>query len=255
MAQDNEVSKLLPDLPKEIAGLLLSVPSKRAVLVIRHIAKYGSITTEDIRDMGYEHPPRAVRDVRESGIPLTMTWTQSSTGRRIGKYRFGDLSEIRRDRLAGRTTFPKVFKQKLYELYDGKCAICSIRYEERYFQIDHRIPYEVGGDPNRKSLDPDDYMILDGSCNRAKSWSCEHCENWNKTKDPGVCQRCYWASPEEYTHVAMQDIRRAEIVWKGKEVEVYEEIEYMAVEESRSVPSYVKEVLEKYVYGVEDEAI
>ena len=46
--------------------------------------------------------------------------------------------------------------------------------DERVLQIDHRVPYEVGGDDKSETLNPDDFMLLSGSANRAKSWSCEH---------------------------------------------------------------------------------
>lgn len=55
------------------------------------------------------------------------------------------------------------------------------------------------------------YMLLCASANRAKSWSCEHCENW-KLRDANICKSCYWAYPESYTHVAMQEIRRLDIM-------------------------------------------
>jgi len=32
-------------------------------------------------------------------------------------------------------------------------------------------------------LNPDDFMLLSGSANRAKSWFCEHCENWISIKN------------------------------------------------------------------------
>lgn len=45
--------------------------------------------------------------------------------------------------------------------------------DERDLQIDHRVPYEVAGESNE--LKTEDFMLLCGSANRAKSWSCEHC--------------------------------------------------------------------------------
>ena len=68
------------------------------------------------------------------------------------------------------------------------------------------------------------YMLLCGSCNRAKSWSCEHCDNWINRKSPEVCAGCYWASPEVYEHVAMQDSRRLDLVRLGSEVAVHDEL-------------------------------
>jgi hypothetical protein len=58
--------------------------------------------------------------------------------------------------------------------------------DERLLQIDHRIPYEVGGDGDESELNPEEFMLLSGSANRAKSWSCEHCENWNTLKDKNL---------------------------------------------------------------------
>ena len=47
------------------------IKNKRARIVIDHILKNGFITTEDLeKEYGYSHPPRAARDVRETGIPL-----------------------------------------------------------------------------------------------------------------------------------------------------------------------------------------
>ena len=57
--------------PKEFIKLLQSVKAKRPKTVIDHILKHGQITTEELKDTyGYNHPPRAARDVREQGIPL-----------------------------------------------------------------------------------------------------------------------------------------------------------------------------------------
>ena len=39
--------------------------------VIDHLFEFGSINTEELQELyGYTHPPRAIRDVREAGIPI-----------------------------------------------------------------------------------------------------------------------------------------------------------------------------------------
>ena len=92
--------------PKEFIELLQSVKGKRPKTVIDHILKYGQITTEELKDTyGYNHPPRAVRDVRERGIPLKTFRTTGSDGRKIAAYKFGDPSEVRAAQLSGRTAF------------------------------------------------------------------------------------------------------------------------------------------------------
>lgn len=133
------------DLPPEFMRLLQSVTAKRPRIVIDHILEHGFVTTEELRDLyGYNHPPRAARDVRELGIPLETFRTTGSDGRTIGAYRFGDPSAVRRGRLAGRKTFSKAFKSTLFAHQNGQCTVCDSHYAQRYLQVDHRIPYRSG---------------------------------------------------------------------------------------------------------------
>lgn len=71
-----------------LLALCLSIEAKRARTVIDHILEHGIITNEELNDLyGYDHPPRAIRDVRENGIPLiTHNVTCPKTGRRMGAY-------------------------------------------------------------------------------------------------------------------------------------------------------------------------
>ncbi|MCR4403352.1 MAG: HNH endonuclease [Firmicutes bacterium] len=121
--------------------------------------------------------------------------------------------------------------------------MCGTKYDNRYLQIDHRVPYEVGGDESttEDSLEP--FMLLCGACNRRKSWSCEHCDNWRKTKDPKLCRTCYWGSPESYTHVALRRIRQLIIAWLEDEVDEYDAIAARAEKEGIPVPELIKQLL------------
>ena len=57
--------------PKKFLELCHSVTDKRPKTVIDHILTHGHITTDELKSQyGYNHPPRAARDVRERGIPL-----------------------------------------------------------------------------------------------------------------------------------------------------------------------------------------
>jgi predicted restriction endonuclease len=160
--------------PQDFLNYIRSITNKHAKIVIDHILQHGFISTEDLENTyGYNHPPRAARDVREAGIPLETFKIKSKDGKSIAAYKFGDISQLQINRIAGRIIFPKEFKKTLLDLSNGKCAICNGEFEERYLQIDHKIPYEVGGDINAKQ-DVTDFMLLCASCNRAKSWSCEH---------------------------------------------------------------------------------
>lgn len=147
--------------------------AKRLRTVIDHILEYGHVTTEELRTLyGYDHPPRAARDVRENGMPLETYWIRSEqTGWRIGAYRFTDPNKIRRERIGGRRAFSKTFRDALIEKYDSRDAITCEKMGARYLQIDHRIPYEVAREEVHEEANLEEYMLLDASSQRAKSWS------------------------------------------------------------------------------------
>ena len=75
-------AKSKQDLPPEFLKKLRSITAKRAKTVIDHILKHGFITTEDLSTKyGYDHAPRAARDVREQGIPLDTFKVTAANGR------------------------------------------------------------------------------------------------------------------------------------------------------------------------------
>lgn len=235
-------------LPKAFIRQCKKVKAKRPRTVIEHILKHGYVTTQELKDIyGYNHPPRAARDVREQGIPLETFRVEGSDGRNIGAYRFGDPAKARYSKLQGRTAFSKQLRQKLIEKGGYRCAIYLEEFPEGELQIDHRIPFEVAGDSADEQKDTDDFMLLCASANRAKSWSCEHCINWRELKRPEVCRRCYWAYPEAYDHVAMRPVRRMDILWTGREVKVYEEFRRRTEQLQKRMPSFVKGLIEKYI--------
>jgi len=235
-------------IPQEILRILRSVTAKRPRTVIEHIIEHGFITTEELKEQyGYNHPPRAARDVREQGIPLETFKVNDSTGRAIGAYRFAKWEDFRTDTLKGRKAFSKQFKRDLVGQHGEKCCVCSGSFGQRYLQIDHRIPYEVAGDPARLNRNLDEYMLICVSCNRAKSWSCEHCRNWSESRDPAICRTCYWSSPLNYEHIATQDIRRLAMVWQGNEVSEYDSVREMAHGAGEDMPEFVKRILRKII--------
>ncbi|MBI4442516.1 MAG: HNH endonuclease [Acidobacteria bacterium] len=236
------------NLSREFLDRLKAVTSKRPRTVIEHILKHGFITTEELKaKYGYNHPPRAARDVREQGIPVETFTVEGSDGRKIAAYRFGDPSAVRRGFIGGRHAFPKAFKVALLESNGSRCHICFQEHAERYLQIDHRIPYEVAGDVAFSERHSASYMLLCGSCNRAKSWSCEHCRNWTDLKSTETCAICYWASPESYSHIAMQDARRLDLVWLGNETKVYDKLRGGADAAKEDMPAYVKRILRQII--------
>lgn len=233
--------------PPEFLKLIETISNKRARIVINHIMEYGFITTRDLEvKYGYSHPPRAARDVREAGIPLETFNVKSEEGKSIASYKFGDLTQIQHNKLGGRKVFSKDFKSRLYILLNGKCTICNGFFEERYLQIDHRVPYEISSDSDNFQQNIEDYMLLCGSCNRAKSWSCEHCDNWNVRKEIELCLKCYWGNPNYYAHIALQKIRRLVIVWQGDEIKFFEALKEEAEAGKLQLPEHLKSIIEKH---------
>ncbi len=143
--------------------------------------------------------------------------------------------------MQGRRTFPRKLKQHLYEAQEGRCAICGAHFEARYLQVDHRTPYEITGEA--ADNDPARFMLLCSACNRAKSWSCEHCSNW-KTQDAERCTVCYWAAPQQYEHIALQPVRRVDVQFNGaEEVALYEKLAAQARAERVSLGELIKRLL------------
>lgn len=234
----SEAKQVHPDLLE----LCRKVTAKRPKTVIDHILKYGFVTTEELKNTyGYDHPPRAVRDVKEHGIPIETFRVVGKNGRKIAAYRFGEWKGQRVSRLEGRTALSKEIKRFLVDKYGNKCFIYLEKVNENELQIDHRIPYEVGGD--NADVNPENFMLLSGSANRAKSWSCEQCQNWKILKQVDICRSCYWAYPENYHHIAMRQIRRLDVLWQDSEVFEYDELKQQAESEEKELPAFVKAVL------------
>jgi hypothetical protein len=224
-------------------GLLAAieaVTAKRPRTVLDHILEHGYVTTEQLRDeYGYDHPPRAARDVREAGIPLETFKVKGAHGRFIGAYRLGDPGKVEAYKLAGRRTFPKTFKKQLYYLARAECQSCGTPYEERYLQIDHRIPYEVAGEVPAE-LDLAAFMLLCSSCQRSKSWSCESCDNWRTTHALETCATCYWHGDAEYVHVALREERQMSLKWVAEEVAIYDRMREDAAAAGTPLPEHAK---------------
>jgi len=231
----------------KIREQIKKVTNKRPLAVINHILKHGQVTTEELREQyGYEHAPRARMDVLEWGIPLVTVRVPNRAGtKKIGAYRFGDPDKVERHKTGGRQPFSKVFKKSLYERQEGTCAFSGEHLEIRYLSIDHRIPYQVAGDQIAAEDRPDAFMLIALGLQRVKSWSCEHCRNGMELRNITICNDCYWANPESYQHIAMEQRRRVDIAWVGPEVREYDILAKAAARGGISLPQYIKELLRR----------
>lgn len=233
----------------EFYAACISVTAKRAQTVIHHILEHGFITTEELNDLyGYDHAPRAARDVRENGIPLdTSRVTSNKTGRQIAAYSFANPADMVNGRVGGRKAFSKQFKEQLIDHYGSRSMLTNEPLESRYLQIDHRIPYEIAGNDADEAVE--NYMLLDASAQRAKSWSCENCYNFTQGRNPAICSGCFWAYPERYTHVAMRQERRLDVTWIGDECAIYDAFAQEARNQNVTEQALVKHVLSTFLHS------
>ena len=154
------------ELPEYFIKMLNSIEAKRPKTVIQHILKHGFITNEELKNIyGYNHPPRAIRDVRELGIPIITYRVIDSTGRSIAAYKFGNLTDLKCvvTKTKGRSALSHKMKQQLIEKYGSKCFIYLENLDESSLQVDHRIPYEIGGEQNTNDISH--FMLLSSSAN------------------------------------------------------------------------------------------
>lgn len=222
---------------EKIRQRLTEVKSKRARFVIELLLKKGEATMADIEKEGYHHAARAARDVREYGIPLHTGKANWPDGRPMAVYTLDRSSEIS-DIKSGRKTFSKAFKNALLKRDGEICAYCHGVFPGRALQIDHLVPYEVGGDDKDEGIEA--FQLLCGSCNRSKSWSCESCQNWMIDQDPATCLECMWGSPKNYRHMANEEIRALRIVWQGDEVGHFDKIKRQVEESGSNLPDHIK---------------
>ena len=215
--------------------------NSRAAYVINFILKNGSITGDDLHAI-YGHGARAVGDVRDNGIPIVTNRVKGNGNKTIAQYVFGSAKDIKKHKFGGRINFPKSLKPKLIERDGSTCKISLQDLAEEDLQVDHRVPFFISGDLKGKR-NPDDFMLLSRSMQRAKSWDCEKCKNLLDNFDIEICKTCYWAYPENYSHVAMKDMRIIYVAWEDNEVTEYDRMESACKESGKTVQDYLKSIV------------
>lgn len=171
---------------------------------------------------------------------------KAADGRSIAAYKFGTpvFVDDKVSKVADRTALSKALKKALLEKYGAICFVYLQPMEKRLLQVDHRIPYEIGGEQDEKNIDC--YMLLSPSANRAKSWTCEHCPNWSM-RDVEFCANCFWAHPEEYTHIAGRKERQIVLTFTDNEIEDYNKlIELVGLEQAEdTIKQLVADFIQK----------
>lgn len=220
------------------------VTNQRARRLLELIVEHGEVTTEQLADQyGYNHPPRAKKDATDLGFPVVSRTVKSKDGTRsISAYSL-DPSGTFVDGRSGRKLVSKALRDELLVLAAGRCAICGGSFPDRALQVDHRIPYEIGGEVETPTVA--DFQMLCGSCNRSKSWTCEHeCPNWSK-RDAAVCATCIWASPGDYKHIATVARRQVTITWDDEQIASFEALQEAADEANVSLADYLRQLVDQ----------
>ena len=182
------------------------------------------------------------------GIPLDTFKIKDSSGKTIAAYKFGDWEAAKKtnqlSKASGRTQITEKLKNALIDRYGAKCHLYGEEYPARLLQPDHRVPYEIGGDPI-DMLNTDYFMLLSPSANRDKSWACEHCPNWTP-KNIDMCKTCYYAYPEEYQHIAGVREKKLDLVFSSEDIDLFNEIVEEANLHNTSYQSIVKRMIKYY---------
>ena len=77
-------------IPAKLLQRIKTVKNKRARFVLDSIVKNGSISTIQLKEAGYDHPPRAARDAVELGFALTRINAKRADGQTIAAYVFDE---------------------------------------------------------------------------------------------------------------------------------------------------------------------
>lgn len=157
-------------IPKKLLDRISKEKGKRARFVLDAIVKNGKVSMEEITAAGYAHAARAVADVRDLGYVLKNSVGRDHNGRRMAVYAL-DIEACTGSGTRARQNISKSLKEAVLTNASHRCEICSA---EHNLQADHRVPYRV----QEGTGEANEFQALCGSCNRSKSWACEHCENW-----------------------------------------------------------------------------
>ena len=224
-----------PEFVGWINGLRLS---RRARVARDILLERGSVTTAELNDLGYDHPPRVIADLKDAGVSVRREDVRID-GRRMARYTLerttGSAAELRR-------VLPRALRDEVFRRHEYRCAVCGGQYSSRELQLDHRVPFRIAGDPTVPAVS--DFMPLCGSDNRAKSWTCEHCANWT-ARDPEMCRTCHWAEPTAYRHVAGEQERRLVISVRGADVATFDRLAAAAAERGTTPGDWVASRLDR----------
>jgi len=128
--------------------------SLRAKRALNFLLENGTVTTGDLLAAGYAHPPRAIRDLKDAGFEVSSKLV-TVDGRRMSEYTLVDSVT---EGGGQRRPVSHRFRNHVFEVHGHRCAVCGVVFITRQLQLDHRVPFHVGGDPVIPTVD--DFMPL-----------------------------------------------------------------------------------------------
>lgn len=134
--------------------------------------------------MGYDYV--VCRDLRKLGFRI---------GRKNGSYELNyKLSNVVE---GGNEQIPDVIRESIQSV--GVCALCHRPRKRLDLFPDHKIPRAVVGNEATRKDGIEAYQPACRPCNNRKAQECQTCAN----QDPDKCLSCFWASPADYDHWAL----------------------------------------------------
>jgi hypothetical protein len=190
--------RLLPYCTKEFLDLLVSNFSKRGNFVRDTMLTKGSVTRWDMLGAGYD--PVAVCDLTSLGVTVS-TKMISEKGKSSMEYTLNPQAFI--DRAESRMFMTPKERRRFFRSYGCKCLTCSLTLDPRSLQVDHRIPFILVGNSLVKLEGYSALKPACPSCNSTREDICRECIKKRGTNHEVLeCRTCYWAYPENYTHIA-----------------------------------------------------
>ena len=72
----------------------------------------------------------------------------------------------------------------------------------------------------------------------------KHCHNWT-VKDAQFCQNCFWAHPENYSHIAGKEERQIIITFTDNEIDDYNHL--ISIVGQEQAENKIKELISEYI--------
>jgi hypothetical protein len=176
-----------------IAFFLSAERSPREKSTLGVYLRQGYVTKQDCYDLGFD--PVVTRDLTKHGIVFES---------RQGAI-YLDIERSNADH-GGPSQMATRRRDVLIEASGFVCNLCGATFEKKRLAVDHRIPHQIVGDRIVVEHGDAAFQVACYYCNNRKQQACRACPA--QESDGQECPTCYWASPEDYTHVARVPERR-----------------------------------------------